>query len=133
MTSEISYPEIDEIIEFNLLVLGLFRVKKADQHQVLSRQKIASVLKECRESHGDVYTKAAALMRGLSSAHAFASGNRRTAFVATKDFVLRNGHGFAIPDDPDYAEVMRGIREGKYSDAEIREWISNGKIRKHER
>ena len=29
---------------------------------------------------------------------------------------------------PDYAKAMVGIREGYYSDEEIKEWIKNGKI-----
>ena len=98
------------------------KVKKADRHQVLSRQKIADSLEKCRKTGGDVYLKAAVLMKALACAHAFASGNRRTSFVATKDFVLRNGGKFLIPDDPHYAKVMRGIREGRYPEAEIAEW-----------
>ena len=66
----------------------------------------------------------------LVCAHAFASGNRRTAFVTAKAFVLNNGGSFNIPDDPAYADAMRGIREGRYIGEEIAEWIKNGKIRK---
>jgi len=133
METRISYPAVGEIIEFNLLVLGVVRVKKADRHHVLSRQKIASAIGQCRSAEGGLHQKAAVLMRALVAAHAFASGNRRTAFVATKDFVLKNGGKFSIPDDPHYAGVMRGIRESGYSDDEIAEWIRNGKIRQHER
>lgn len=130
MATEISYPSAEEIVELNILVLGIIKVKKADKHHVLSTLKIHQALDACRQARGDVYDKAAAIMRALASAHAFASGNRRTAFLAAKEFVLKNGGKFAIPDDPYYAEVMREIREGKHSDAEIAEWIKNGKIRK---
>jgi death-on-curing protein len=133
MAKEIMYLSAEEVTEFNVLVLGLLRVKKSDAHKVLSRKKLVDALEKCRELEGDVYSKAARLMRELSSAHAFASGNRRTAFIATKEFVQRNGVRFSIPDDPDYAKVMRGIREGKYQDAEIAEWIANGKIKQRER
>lgn len=130
---EISYPSVEEIIEFNILVLGLLKVKKADKHNVLSRQKIVVSLEKCGKAAGDIYLKGALLMRSLASAHAFASGNRRTAFVVAKDFVVRNGGKFLIPDDPHHAKVMRGIREGRYSDIEIAEWMKNGKIRQFER
>ena len=131
--AELNYPQADEIIEINILALGLVKVKKADKHQVLSYQKIISAVSKAEGTEGDLYLKAAVLMRELSRAHCFASGNRRTAFLATKDFVIRNSGKFVIPDDPDYANVMRGIREGTYSETEISEWISNGKINKRGR
>ena len=67
------------------------------------------------------------LMERLVTAHAFASGNRRTAFVAAKSFVLSNGGKFQIKDDPEYAKIMQGIREGRCSPDQISEWIKNGK------
>lgn len=129
----VKYLSVEEIVEFNLLVLELVKVKKSDKHQVLSIQKISSAIDECRETKGGIYAKAAALMRALSRAHAFGSGNRRTAFIATKDFVLRNGEKFQVPDDSHYASVLRGIREGYYSDVEIAEWIQNGRIKQFTR
>ncbi|MBI5177087.1 type II toxin-antitoxin system death-on-curing family toxin [Candidatus Micrarchaeota archaeon] len=128
MHNGLGYPEVEEVIELNILVLGLIRVKKKDSHKILSTAKIASVIDECRSIGGSIYLKAAVLMRGLSRAHAFASGNRRTAFLAGKYFVVKNGGRFSIPDDPNYAVILRRIREGRYSDHEIAEWISNGTI-----
>jgi len=125
-----SYPSVEEVIEANLLVLGLIGVKKADRHEVLSRQKISLALERCREVEGNLYYKAAVLAQGLVSAHAFASGNRRTAFFIVKEFVVENGGKFAVSDDPSYAKVMQAIREGRHSLDEISEWIENGKISK---
>jgi len=133
MAPEIAYLEAEEIVELNLLVLGLVPAKKADKHEVLSRGKLLQAIEKCREAQGGVYDKAAALMRALTAAHAFASGNRRTAFLAAKEFVQRNDGKFAIPDNPDYASIMREIREGKHADEEIAEWIRNGKINKAKR
>ncbi|RLG20133.1 hypothetical protein DRN67_00830 [Candidatus Micrarchaeota archaeon] len=127
------YPTVEEIEEYNVLVLGIIRVKKADRPQVLSRQKIMKAIEVCESVEGDIYQKAAVLLQHLVRAHAFASGNRRTAFVAAKAFVLDNGGSFNIPDDPSYAAVMLGIREGRYNEKEIAEWIKNGKIRKSSR
>lgn len=40
---------------------------------------------------------------------------------------------FKIKDDPQQASVMRGIREGYYTEEEIKEWIKNGEIRAFKR
>ena len=34
-----------------------------------------------------------------------------------------------IPDEPQCARVLLGVRENYYADEEIKEWIKNGKIR----
>ena len=133
MKKKIIYPTIEKIIEFNLMVLSLIKVKKADKPEVLSRQKIGEVIEECQKSKGGTYDKAVILLKGIVQKHSFASGNRRTAFIVTKDFVISNSERFKIKDDPKYARVMIGIREGYYSDKEINEWIKNGKIKKFKR
>lgn len=73
------------------------------------------------------------LLKGLIQKHPFASGNRRTAFIAAKDFILINAHKFGIRDDPTSAKVMQGIREDYYSNNEIKEWLKYGKIREFKR
>ena len=129
----IEYPAVERVIEFNVLVLTMIKAKKSDAPHVLSRQKIAHAIEECKMAEGDICRKAAVLMRALVAAHAFASGNRRTAFVAAKAFVIENGGKFAIKDDPAHAKVMQGMREGYYKDEEIAEWMRNGKIREFRR
>lgn len=131
--ADLIYPTPEKIIEYNLLALELIKVKKADKPKVLSKGKIIDTIEECREKEGNVYDKAIVLLKGLVQKHPFASGNRRTAFIAAKDFVLANKSRFGIKDDPYYARVIQGIRENHYSDDEIKEWIKNGKIREFRR
>ena len=133
MEKKVIYPTIERIIEYNLMVLNLIKVKKADKAEVLSRQKIMWVIEECRMSKGDIYDRATILLKGLIQKHSFASGNRRTAFIVTKEFVISNNERFKIKDNPKHARVMIGIREGYYLDKEIKEWIKNGKIRQFKR
>ncbi len=130
---EIIYPTPEQIIEYNILALELIKVKKADAPKVLSRSKIVEVIKECEEKEGDIYDKAVVLLKGLVQKHPFASGNRRTAFIVTKEFILSNNQKFKIEDDPHYAKTLLGLRENYYSDEEIKQWIKNGKIKKFER
>ncbi len=127
--ASLAYPSPDEVIEFNALALALIKAKKADQPKVLSVSKIAQAIEASKEQQGDLYDKAATLMQALVVNHAFASGNRRTAFITAKHFVLANKGRFRIPDAPAYARAMIGIREGYYTREEIKGWIQHGKIR----
>ncbi len=81
------YPSVDELIETNKRVLKEIRVKKADRHRVLSRARLEAALRNAKAREGDVYGKAAILLTELVKGHAFASGVRRTAYVATISFL----------------------------------------------
>ena len=128
--AEIIYPSQERIIEYNLLALEFVKAKKADSAKVLSSSKLKEVIEKCQETTGDIYDKALILLKGLVQKHPFASGNRRTAFIAVKDFCANNHTRFSVGDLPENSKVLLGIREGYYSDEEIKEWIKNGKIRK---
>tara|TARA_Y100000310_G_scaffold334016_1_gene412786 strand:+ start:1167 stop:1493 length:327 start_codon:yes stop_codon:yes gene_type:complete len=108
-------------------------VKKADKSEVLSHQKLINIIEGCKRLEGDTYNKAVFLLKELIQKHPFASGNRRTAFIVTKDFILNNKARFNIKDYPKQARIMLGIREGFYTDSEIKEWIKYGKIHEFKR
>jgi death-on-curing family protein len=129
----IVYPSADEIIEYNVLVLDMIKTKKADKSEVLSYLKILNIIEGCKNSSGDLHDKAVYLLTNIVRQQAFASGNRRTAFVVAKYFLLANNGEFNIGDNPDYARTMIGIREKYYSDSEIKDWIKNGTIREFKR
>ncbi len=133
MANNITYPTPEKIIEYNFLALKLIKVKKADSPKVLSYNGIVNVIEECRKLEGNVYDKAVHLLKGIIQKHPFASGNRRTAFIVAKEFLLDNHAHFKITDDPGHARVMQGIRENFYTDEEIKEWIKNGRIREFKR
>jgi len=130
---ETYYPTAKQIIEFNQLILARIRVRKADKAHVLDRAKLSDILMAAKEFDGDIYDKAAVLLTRLIKGHPFASGNRRTAFVVTKDFLFHNNATFGIADDPEQARILLGIREGFYTHEEIKEWIKHGKIRPFKR
>jgi death on curing protein len=108
---ELKYLTLDEIIEVNKNALNEIRVKRADSHRVASRHKIEDVLSKVQAEEGDAYLKAAVLLVQLTKAHAFDSGNRRTAYAATKLFLNANGKTLDIEVEP---RVLTGIREGFY-------------------
>jgi death-on-curing family protein len=130
---EIIYPTIEKIVEYNILALKLINVKRADKPKILSNQKIVHIIDETKATEGDIYDKAVVLLKGLIQKHPFASGNRRTAFIVTKEFLIINQKEFNIEDDPIQARAMQGIRENYYTNNEIKEWIKNGKIREFKR
>ena len=129
----IIYPTPERIAEYNLFALTVIEAKKGDKAEVLSYQKITDIVEGCKNLEGDIYDKAVFLMKSLVQKHPFASGNRRTAFIVTKEFLIDNHAKFNILDDPSNAKVMIGIREGYYTDPEIKEWIRNGGIREFRR
>ena len=127
------YPTPEKLARFNEIVLEEIKAKKADKPKVLSRSKLAEAIKGCKTLRADVYGKAACLLKGLVKAHAFASGNRRTAFLAAIKFLEENNAKAFVKDNEKQAEVMKGIREDFYSDKEIINWIKTGEIREFRR
>lgn len=128
----ISYPSVEDIVLANVKVLREIKVKKADKHEVLSREKIRKLLGRVEEVKGDVYDKATILLRELVQAHPFASGNRRTAFLVTQNFLIYNEKELRMNNDQN-AYILQGIREGYYSDEEIKNWLIKGEIREFKR
>ncbi|MEA3343915.1 MAG: Fic family protein [archaeon] len=118
---EIIYPSLEKIKEYNLLILTMIDAKKADKAEILSHAKLAGTVEGCKTLKGDIHDKAAFLLKSLVQKHPFASGNRRTAFIAAKDFSIKNKAKFRIKDDAINSKIMIGIREGYYTDSEIKE------------
>ncbi len=126
------YPSTEDIISVNEEVLKEIKVRKADAHKVLSRVKIDKVLESVKCSKGDLYDKAAVMLKDLIQAHPFASGNRRTAFVVVQNFLLYNSEKPKVNKDSN-ARIMQGIREGYYTHDEIKNWLEGGDIREFKR
>ena len=129
----VEYLSVEKVVELNVLAISMIAVKKGDQAKLLSKLKLQTVLETCKEHKGSLYEKAAFLLKEITQKHPFASGNRRTAFLAMKFFLISNGQKFKIDDNPANARILQGIRESYFSDFEIVEWIKNGKIREFRR
>ncbi len=129
----IIYLNADTIIKLNKLAIKLFVQKKADSHEVLNYSRILKIINKCEETKGDIYDKAVILLKGLVQYHAFASGNRRTAILATIVFCIWNKQKVYIPNNPTNSKVLIGIREDFYSNNKIKNWIKNGKIKTFKR
>jgi death-on-curing protein len=77
------------------------------------------------EAYPDFATKAAVLCWHLVKNHPLPDGNKRCAFLATVEFVERNGRTWlSAPGDPDETdEVIRAVAGGEMSEAAFRDWI----------
>lgn len=74
----------------------------------------------------DFVDKAAVLIVRLAKNHPLPDGNKRCAFLATVEFLERNGRTWIpAPGDPDETDrVIRGIASGEVSEAAFRDWIA---------
>jgi death-on-curing protein len=77
------------------------------------------------EAYPDFETKVAVLCWHLVKNHPLPDGNKRCAFLATVEFVERNGRTWVpAPGDPDETDrVIRGIASGELSETDFRDWI----------
>ena len=130
---EVIYPTVEEIQYNNAIAIEMFRRSKHDQAKTISVPYIQKVIDVIKLESGDVYDKAAMLLFELTRIHAFESGNKRTAFLTTKKFVVINGERFNIPDTEKNVKIMIGIRENYYTQKEMKEWIQHGKIKTFKR
>jgi prophage maintenance system killer protein len=128
--TKIEYLSTEQLIEVNIRVLKEIRARKADSHRVANRRKLDSIVDEVRALDGGVYEKATCLLVGLTKKHAFDSGNRRTAYAATKLFLEANGETVKVEPEP---KVLTGVREGFYRTEEVVGWLKGDGIREFRR
>ncbi|GAA0311402.1 type II toxin-antitoxin system death-on-curing family toxin [Rhodovulum strictum] len=68
---------------------------------------------------------AAAYAFGISKAHAFVDGNKRTAFVTALTFLRLNGYSFR-PDTIEGVRMMESLAAGEISEADFARWLATG-------
>lgn len=68
---------------------------------------------------------AAAYAFGITKAHAFVDGNKRTAFVTAMTFLRLNGYAFR-PDPVRGVRMMEGLAAGDITETEFAAWLEQG-------
>lgn len=68
---------------------------------------------------------AAAYAYGITKAHAFVDGNKRTAFVTALTFLRLNGMGFR-PDPVQGVRMMEGLASNNVTEAAFSAWLQDG-------
>ena len=126
----IKYPTVEEVIATNKRVLEIHRAKKADKHELLgTKHQIQEIIDRVKNKKGGVYIKSAILLKELTISHLFASGNRRTAYLVTNDFIYKNEKK-DIEKTEEEVEIFKKIRYRDISDEELAKWIKNEKKKK---
>jgi death-on-curing protein len=75
------------------------------------------------ESEPDAAAMAAAYAVGLTKAHAFVDGNKRTAWTIANAFLDLNGFTLKTADDPTAVVLMVDIAEDKIDQAAVAAWF----------
>lgn len=70
----------------------------------------------------DLAALAASLAYGLARNHPFVDGNKRTAHVCYRVFLMLNGADLMAPDEEKYTSMI-GLAEGTLGEAEFADWL----------
>ena len=70
----------------------------------------------------DIAALAAAYAFGIAKNHPFVDGNKRTAFVVCRTFLILNGHDLETSKEDKYLTFLR-LSEGRLSEKELADWI----------
>ena len=74
------------------------------------------------EKTPDISALAAALAFGIAKNHPFIDGNKRTALVVGRTFLLLNGYNLEATQEEKYLTFLR-LAEGNLSEKDLASWI----------
>ena len=119
MPSEPNWLSIEAVIEHNRLEMEA----TGEPHFLRDRALLESALARPRNFFGfceeDLVVLAVGLMAGIAQAHAFEQGNKRTAFAATRLFLLANGHDTTFDDDVWWADEIIALVEREITEEDF--------------
>ena len=119
MPNEPIWLPVEVVVEHNRLEL----VDTGEHHFVRDLGLLESALARPRNAfaygEGDIVVLAVAMMDGVSRAHAFEQGNKRTAFAALRLFLRANGYDTTFNDTIDWADEMVKLLEHQSSEDEF--------------
>ena len=90
------------------------------------RKILDKILADSREYEGDIYEKAAFLLRRLIVDHVFRDGQHRTAFVVAVDFLRKNDGSIYHGDYQKARSFLKSIQA--YDVEQIARWIRYGDL-----
>jgi len=74
------------------------------------------------EETPDISALAASLAYGIAKNHPFVDGNKRTALVVSRTFILLNGFNIEASQEDKYLSFLK-LAEGDLSEEELAEWF----------
>ena len=75
------------------------------------------------EFYPDVLDKAAVLCVRLARNHPLPDGNKRVAYLALLEFLVRNGVEWIPPSVEETVETIERVAAGRISERELAEWL----------
>ena len=69
-----------------------------------------------------ITTLAAAYGYGIAKNHPFLDGNKRTAYVVCRSFLIQNAHDIEATQEAKYITFLK-LAEGRLSEEELAEWL----------
>jgi len=124
VSGEYPYPRPREIIATHEEIEEAYDMKYIGARVASPKLELRRLLREGGD-YDDVYMRAGFLLRKLVTAHLFEDGNKRTAWVTTRDF-LRDHDAEPAESDVDVPTVLRRIR--RYDVDEVAEWLRTGAL-----
>lgn len=97
---------------------------------VIDRGKLEGAIQRPQAFFGDrylfssIYSQAAALLHGISQAHGFLDGNKRTAWVSALTFLSRNGVEISLLPPAVMSDYMEEVAKGVHDVSEIAFWFA---------
>jgi death on curing protein len=119
LQNEPNWLPIEAVIEHNRLELA----ETGETHFLRDRGLLESALARSRNAFAygeeDVVVLAVALLAGISRAHAFEQGNKRTAFAAMRLFLSANGCDTAFDDTVAWADQVISVVEHRSTEEDF--------------
>jgi death-on-curing protein len=73
--------------------------------------------------HPKIWDKGAALLHGVSKAHGFADGNKRTALLLTLLLFEQSGYEIELRDDERFDDLVVDVVQGSMDQNALVEWL----------
>ena len=119
MPNEPNWLPIEAVTEHNRLELA----ETGEPHFVRDLGLLDSAMARPRNAFAygeeDIVVLAVALMAGISQAHAFEPGNKRTAFAAMRLFLRANGYDTTFDDEISWADEIIGLVEHRITEEDF--------------
>jgi death on curing protein len=119
LPNEPNWLPIEAVIDHNRRELA----ETGENHFVRDLGLLESALARPRNAFGygeeDITVLAVALMAGISRAHAFEQGNKRTAFGAMRLFLRANGFDTAFDDTVSWADQVIALIEHRSTEKDF--------------
>jgi len=123
--TEFAYPNVDDILRANKLVLDFHKPTRAEKHELIKdKDAIKKMIGKIKTKKGGVFLKASMLLKDINRNHYFGSANKRTSFVIASGFILKN-IGYIIQPPERERKFMYEVREGKRTTKQIEEFLLN--------